>query len=145
MRDLTIRPKENDDEARCAEIMTQAMRLAFPWVQIAEMDVFAFREVTADEHVLVAEDGGRVLGLAGIYQPGAFLHHLYVDPASHGRGIGRALLAEAVRPAGPCLSLKCQVRNDGARRFYRACGWVEEQPSGERNELGEWLWIRAPR
>ena len=142
---VTIRPLTPDDEARCAGIMSRAMRQAFRWTHVPDTDVASFRAATTGETVLVADAGDEVVGFAAIYEPGCFLHHLYVDTDAQGMGIGKALLAEAVRRAGPFLSLKCQVRNDKARRFYRACGWVEDEAPGGEDEYGAWLHIRATR
>ena len=142
---VTIRPIKPGDEARCAAIMSRAMRQAFHWAHVPDTDVASFRAATTGETVLVAETNGLVVGFAAIYDPGCFLHHLYVDTDAQGAGIGKALLAEAIRSAGPSLSLKCQVRNDKARRFYRACGWVEDEAPGGEDEYGAWLMIRATR
>lgn len=44
----------------------------------------------------VAEQNGRFLGYVAM-KPPAHLYHLYVDEAFHGRGVGKALFAEAIR------------------------------------------------
>ena len=140
---MTLRPMAPGDEARCAGIMSRAMRQAFHWARVPDVDAASFQAFTADETVLVAEADGRVVGFASVYGPGRFLHHLYVDTDVQGMGIGRALLSEAVLRTGPSLSLKCQVRNENARRFYRACGWVEDEGAGGEDEYGPWVSIRA--
>lgn len=143
MAKMTVRPMMPGDEAQCADIMSHAMRQAFHWARVPDVDAASFGAVTADETVLVAEAGGRVVGFASVYEPGCFLHHLYVDTDVQGTGIGKALLSEAVLRMGPSLSLKCQVRNENARRFYRACGWVEDEGVGGEDEYGAWVSIRA--
>lgn len=51
---------------------------------------------------------------------------LFVDPACHRRGVGRALVAHALAQAGPGGRLLVDVneQNPGARRFYAALGFV---------------------
>jgi GNAT superfamily N-acetyltransferase len=84
---------------------------------------------------LVAERAGEVVGWAchGPYRDGevrtddAELYAIYVDPRRYGGGIGRALLAEAVRrrsAAGHArMFLWVLKENAGARRFYERAGF----------------------
>ncbi len=63
-----------------------------------------------------------------VWSPDAFIHHLYVDAAYRGRGIGKALLDLAGQTYPSPLSLKCLVKNEAALQFYRVLRWqvVEE-------------------
>ena len=82
----------------------------------------------------LAEHGGRVVGFATIGpelgRPGSDtgqLYALYVDPEHWGRGIGKALIADAyhrfrLRGAKHAV-LWVLVGNERAERFYRADGW----------------------
>lgn len=84
---------------------------------------------------LVAELDGRVVGWGchGPYRDGehrtadAELYALYVDPALHGRGIGRALLDTSVRACAaaghPRMFLWVLEENALARRFYEGAGF----------------------
>jgi GNAT superfamily N-acetyltransferase len=66
-----------------------------------------------------------------------WIDQLYVEPGLTRRGIGLKLLevAKQQRPNG--LQLWTFVSNRGARRFYRANGFVEiESTDGSRNEEG---------
>jgi ribosomal protein S18 acetylase RimI-like enzyme len=96
----------------------------------------------------VAEEGGRVVGFAGV--SGSELTHLYTDPSAQNRGVGRALLdhVKSLRPEG--LELWVFQRNEGARRFYERHGFelvtltdgtgnMEQQP----DTLYEWRPLRA--
>jgi ribosomal protein S18 acetylase RimI-like enzyme len=74
-----------------------------------------------DEHELwVYEQDGKIVGFAGLND--AELTHLYVEPESHRRGIGTALLehAKQQRPGG--FWFWVFQRNEGARRFYERHG-----------------------
>lgn len=57
----------------------------------------------AFEHVAVAEEAGRVVGVAALkevrWNRRAELWHLYVDRTARGRGVGRLLLEQAVQAA----------------------------------------------
>lgn len=104
-----------------------------------EGDVRALYEaILADpgQRLLVAEDGGRLVGSAhlmvlrhfgrGLTRSGV-VEGVVVDPAYRRRGLGAALmraLAEAARGAG-CykLALTSNVARAGAHRFYSRLGW----------------------
>lgn len=92
--------------------------------------------VLAEQDVIVAQDGDRLLGFAAL--DGQWLEQLYVDSEAQGSGVGRALLAAAkeVRPGG--FSLRVFTRNTRARLFYESLGCVlTEQSEGSRNEENE--------
>ena len=77
------------------------------------------------EEVWVAEDGGRIVGLAVL--SAEMLDQLYVHPDAQGRGAGSALLdrAKERRPAG--FTFWVFQQNVAARRFYerRGCRLVK--------------------
>ena len=84
----------------------------------------------------VAEAESRVVALLGLDEAG--IGQLYVDPAWHGRGIGRRLvdLAKERRPAG--LELCTFQVNDRARRFYERNGFTAVRfGDGSSNEEGK--------
>ena len=67
------------------------------------------------------------------------LYAIYLDPHVWGRGIGRALMAEArarlSRRGFAAAILWVLVGNEPAQRFYRADGW---QPDGHRRQEDVW-------
>jgi GNAT superfamily N-acetyltransferase len=91
--------------------------------------------VPRDHELWVAEEDGRVVGLAAV---GAdTLGHLYVHPDHQGRGIGTALLerTKELRPEG--FSLWTFPANVGACRFYERHGLrAVEYGDGSGNEEG---------
>jgi putative acetyltransferase len=55
---------------------------------------------------------------------GGIINLLFVHPRWFGRGVGRALVAEAFAWDGP-VTVDVNVQNMGARRFYERMGFVE--------------------
>ena len=119
-----IRPAEPRDREEIADTFIASVRalLAFlPHLHSDEEHRWFIGEVVPRDHELwVAEEGGRVVGLAAV---GAdTLGHLYVHPAYQRRGIGSALLAKTIelRPGG--FTLWTFPANEAACRFYERHG-----------------------
>ena len=95
----------------------------FPHDEVSER----WREFVADAcyHVLVAEDGGRAVGVAAI-RPG-WLDGLYVAPSHWGTRVAGLLHDAALELHGPG---ECRLwvleHNTRARRFYERRGWRED-------------------
>jgi putative acetyltransferase len=70
----------------------------------------------------VVERDGVVLGFLGM--EGSKIDALFLDPACHGQGIGRAVIAEVFR-RHPRVTLDVNAQNPGARAFYEALGFEE--------------------
>ena len=96
----------------------------------------------------LAETDGKVVGFAALNPGDDFLHHLYVNPEYHGRGIGSALLRWAIdrRPDG--LQLWCFQANAKARHFYERHGFVnveETDGAGNMEKTPDVRYERRPR
>jgi len=141
--EITIRPAERGDRQRLAEIFLIARRHAFTWLPSDRFRLSDFKRETEGEVLIVAEIDGRIVGFASLWEPDCFLHHLYVDPALHRRGIGRALIAALVPRCAKPLQLKCQTNNRTAMAFYRRLGFVTAD-SGV-SDMGPWIRYIAPR
>ncbi|MBN8807060.1 MAG: GNAT family N-acetyltransferase [Sphingomonas sp.] len=92
-----------------------------------------------------AFDGDTLVGHMAL-KPG-WIDHLYVDPAHHGRGIGRALIALA-QDAAADLQLYTYAANARARRLYETAGFVVEEHGfdpehGNRVPNVRYRWRRA--
>ena len=93
-----------------------------------------WRASLADPHrvMLVAVDDGRVVGHLGLEMAGYGVASLgmAVAPASRGRGVGSALLAEAVATARRLgahkVALQVWPHNAAALALYRRFGFAEE-------------------
>jgi len=104
-----------------------------------ERDIRALYEAVLadrDQRLLVAEDGGRLVGSAHVMvlrhigrslPRSAVVEGVVVDPAYRRKGVGAALMraaAETAREVG-CykLSLTSNLARTGAHRFYNRLGW----------------------
>ncbi len=80
-------------------------------------------------HYVVADDGGRVLGYAGVMSVGstADVQTVAVAPSAQGRGLGatlvRALLDEAARRRCREALLEVRADNGPAQRLYERFGF----------------------
>ena len=120
---MILRQSEPRDLERCSEVYSLSARLAFPWRPPEETAPDRFPDSIQDEELWVAEMERGIVGLVSIYRPDSFVHHLYVDPALHRRGIGRALLSLALARCGGHAELKCQEANREACLVYTRLGW----------------------
>lgn len=142
MVSFVVRAYSPADAEACAGIFDRAWHEGHPY-QPRVIDLAAFEAHTRNETILVAETGEHgVVGFASVFEPGRFVHNLYIDPPVQGRGIGRALLEHAVALAGGTASLKCQTRNVRSVAFYRHLGWIPiEEGNGEN---GPWVRMHSP-
>ena len=98
--------------------------------------------------VLIAEDDDEIVGFAVVRPSGdddaapetGELDGLYTDPSVWGRGVGRALLDEAVsRLAGAGFedaTLWTAEENDRPRRIYERAGWSADGADRTRHMYG---------
>ena len=92
-------------------------------------------------HLTVAVDDGTVVGFSYVGpSPTAGVSELYaihVDPDRVGTGVGRLLMADALKYAGPRAVLWVLEGNDRARRFYEKGGWVTDGETRQAPVGGE--------
>lgn len=129
MSETAIRRATMADVPRIAELFTASRLHAYRGI-VPEADIVASGDPSLPKwHVRVVEDGpgtfvaergGRILGFA--HMAGSELCSLHVDPASHGGGIGRALLDFCRETIGEGFYLQCLVGNEPAMAFYDKAG-----------------------
>ncbi|THD36983.1 MAG: GNAT family N-acetyltransferase [Sphingomonas sp.] len=87
-----------------------------------------------DWTLTVAETAGTVIGMLATH-PGK-LDQIFLDPDWKGRGVGKALFAEAKRLMPGGFTLWTQEANARARAFYERRGMVHEStgPHPEKPE-----------
>lgn len=142
---FTLRSATPDDAQAIAEVHVASWRAAFRGVLSDEyLDGLdpAQRRASWDRvlgsgssfSVAVAEVGSEIVGFAsvGLSDEGRdgemTLYTLYLHPDAIGKGIGRALLAEAERRmaerGGKIATLRVLTANNRARRVYERAGWA---------------------
>ena len=72
---------------------------------------------------VVCDDAGTIMGFMGL--SGSKMDSLFLAPEFHGRGAGRLLVRHAQSLRGQ-LTVDVNEQNEGARRFYEACGFIVE-------------------
>ena len=114
----------------------------------------SLRRALEDESIflLVAEYDERVVGnLVGMLKNDVVAIGMGLDAAFRGRGIGGALLDEAIAHAGRAnfqrLYLEVYAHNEAALALYRSRGFVERPPRyvDTRHDGSEWETLRMGR
>lgn len=136
---VDVRPATAADGERLRELLAAAKgwwgydhAVVAEWA--ASIDIAA---TLRDQEVWVAQGAGRVVAWAGLLPPDAgvaVLDHLWVDPASMGRGIGSALFRHAAGRAAALGARRMEWEAEpNALGFYRAMGGRRL-----RQTVGEW-------
>ncbi|RAJ35871.1 L-amino acid N-acyltransferase YncA [Kitasatospora sp. SolWspMP-SS2h] len=132
----TLRPATAADLEPLAELRAGAMRPDLE--RLGRYDEHGVRQRLRDayrpRHTSVVEVPGfpspaGCLALAPDERPGTLLlEHFYLDPALHGRGLGTAVLRDALERADAAgLAVRLNVlRGSPARRLYERHGFVPE-------------------
>ena len=119
---LIARAADPDSLRAAALLYERVGRAAFAWRPQGYYKADDFIVFARDEEVYLALLDGAIVGLATLYRPDSFLHLLFVDVASRGRGIGSALLTHVREHAGAPLTLKVDTPNAAAIAFYQRMG-----------------------
>lgn len=135
---MHIERASEDDWPEIAEIFLAARKTMSYLPNLhsdAETRLF-IRRVVKRSAVWAAERGGEIVGFAALEPgpPAAWLHHLYVRPASHNAGAGSLLLAKAKEEMPQGFSLWTFQANLGARRFYERHGCRQVRRTDGDNE-----------
>lgn len=131
-----LRPARPRDDVAMARILADWAD-ATHWVP-AVHSVDAHRDHAAQlietATVTVVARLGRPVGF--LARRGGFVHALYLDSASRGRGLGTRLIARA-KAETDCLTLWTHEANAEARSFYARHGFAEvERGDGSNNDEG---------
>ena len=143
---MTIRGKAPDDVDALHLLWAASVRATHHFLSAAD-----FAEISAlvrDRYLPAAaldvavDAGDRPLGFLGM--SGTHIDALFVDPAVHGRGIGRALVAYAAARA-PVLSVDVNEQNEGAVAFYGRLGFrrTGRSPTDDEGRPYPLLHLRA--
>lgn len=136
MTEITIRPLEADDLPQLLRMVRALAAFHGDTAQVTRADLA--RDCLGPApwlQVLLAGQGGALCGYAALsprvqLQMGARgmdLHHLYVDPARRGQGVGQALITAAARAAraqgAQSLLVGTAPGNAAAQGFYLSQGF----------------------
>ncbi len=131
---ISIRDYREADWARLQVIHDAArmdeLRLAGLAPAFVPLSTAAQREGLFEYALRVAELDGTAAGFAAFTQDE--LAWLYVDPALSRRGVGRALVEDALERMERPVSIEVLEGNEPALELYRSCGFREaETASGQ--------------
>ena len=124
---MQIRPFEPADEAAVVALWERC-GLTRPWND-PRKDIRRKLRVRPD-YFLVGVLSGAVVATAMVGYDGhrGWVYYLGVDPAHQGKGLGRAMMAEAerlLREAGcPKINLQVRTSNTGVIEFYKRLGFA---------------------
>lgn len=122
----SIRRAELQDAESVQAIFAQAISEA-QWLPPQARSNVDLAKVSDGEIVFVCcTRDNSVLGFVSVYEPGSFIHHLYVARHCQRQGVGAALLKSLEAWVPMPWHLKCVARNESALAFYLAQGWAEE-------------------
>ena len=137
---VLLRDGQGVDADPLTAVMLRSRATAMPWLRSPHDEAstrwWMEHVVLAEQNVRVAYIGSQVVGFAAV--DGAWLEQLWVDPAEQGRGVGSRLLEDAQAASRGRLTLHVFTRNQRARRFYEAAGFIlTSQSDGSSNEEQE--------
>jgi N-acetylglutamate synthase-like GNAT family acetyltransferase len=139
---MRLRPAEEADVPRLSELVRAAYGVYVPRMGREPRPMADdYAAVVRERDVVVAEEDGRVVGMAvlAVTEEGFLLDNVAVDPARQGQGVGRALLLEAeaaARRAGSdALYLFTHETMTENLALYGRIGYVEydRRPSDEHS------------
>ena len=97
-------------------------------------------EPTPDVGLVVAELSGSLVGVALVHPEASYLASLYVDPAVHGRGVGRLLFTQAASvcrgTAADRMTWWVFADNRAGRDFYERLGAAPTGRMQAQEEFG---------
>lgn len=121
---IAFRRAMPQDHDRLAAVWRAAVVATHHFLTAAEVDGYEVQVrgyLPQMPEIWVAEEGGEIVGFLAHDQ--GSIEMLFVDPARHSRGIGRALV-DRVAARFPVLRVDVNEENPGARGFYAALGFA---------------------
>ena len=142
-----IRPATAVDAAACARVYVRSKAFAMPEVPAphteTEVAGWMAQQAIPGMDVHVADVDGVIVGQM-MLAPG-WLHHLYVDPAWMGRGLGDRFMALARQRQPEELQLWAFQSNVAARRFYERHGFTAVELTDGMGNEERWPDVRYAR
>ena len=124
-----IRDYTRDDDDAIVAVWEAAARVAHPFLSeefIAGERVAIREQYLPNTATLVAEENGTVIGFTSMM--GDELGAIFLDPAFHGQGVGRALM-DATAHGRAFVDVEVFKENPIGRAFYQRYGFREVSKS----------------
>lgn len=132
--EIVIRAFEASDVDRLSLIWFDASRQVHSFlgeVRLSEQRALIETVYLPNSETWVACRNGEPVGFIGLID--TFIGGLFVDKAAQGAGVGRKLVAHALKLKGK-LELEVYSRNENARIFYERLGFEEVSRRAEDDE-----------
>lgn len=139
-----IRPVRPTDAARNLEIWRAAVHATHDFLlpaHLREIDDLVSRHLAAMVDWVAADEEDRPLGFMAT--SGAHIDALFIDPAVHGRGLGRAFV-EFMAARHPAITVDVNEQNGRAVGFYEQLGFrrVGRSPTDDQGRPYPLLHLR---
>ena len=141
-----IRESGPQDVARNLDIWREAVLATHDFLEPGDFEEIA-RVVEEDylphaEFWVAVDEADRPLGFMGLRE--GHIDSLFVDPAVHGRGVGKALVHHAVALAG-AVTVDVNEQNPRGVGFYEKLGfvrrgWSAVDPTGRPYPIVHMIW-----
>ena len=118
-----VRPFAERDRS-ALEAIYRECRSEATWLPSAQESNFA-RDTDGEALHVAVGSNDEPEGFVSVWEPEAFIHHLYVRNRSRGKGIAKQLLNSLATGLPKPWRLKCVRANDVALAFYLDHGWME--------------------
>ncbi|HEY2810986.1 MAG TPA: GNAT family N-acetyltransferase [Rhabdochlamydiaceae bacterium] len=124
---ITIRHSNDNDIPQLEKLFLITRQQTFVWESPDKFKLEDFKQATAGETILVAEDDDVIIGFISVWTQDAipFIHHLFVSPYHQRKGIGNLLMQDLLTRLPLPYRLKCVTKNKDALAFYQKQGWIE--------------------
>lgn len=124
---IKIRKAETRDTPQLESLFLITRQHTFHWDSPDKFKLEDFKQSTAGETILVADDDSTIVGFISVWEHDAipFIHHLFVAPNHQRKGIGKLLMQSLLTRLPPPYRLKCVTKNKDALAFYQKQGWIE--------------------
>lgn len=134
---MEIRRATHSEREVLFDVWLRSLRATHSFVSEADVQSFLplvrdYLASDASEFWVLVSDEGDVIGFMGLSGPK--MESLFLAPEHFRRGGGRRMVRHAHALHGE-LTVDVNEQNDGARRFYEACGFVVEGRS-ELDDMG---------
>lgn len=123
---IEVRALEPDDIDRVVEVWNETKRDTYDFIPIErdrsvdEDRGFFLERILPHCAIWVARNDGAIVGFVALRA--SYVDRLYVRPGAQRRGVGEALLRQAIAHSPAGIELHTHVKNGKARAFYEKNG-----------------------